>query len=100
MVAEIKVGDGATRHLGSDSQAWTVIQIVNSKTVWVQRDLAVMASRSLLSENQQWALSRNTEGMKVKITLRKDGFWRIAGLRNTLAHFTIGERSEYRDPSR
>lgn len=92
---EIKIGDGVTVRGYSDATACTVISVSGTRAV-IQEDTAVLLNGSGSSEPdalkfspggfvghtsgvQRWDVKPNPNGAMVKITRRKDGFWRIAG---------------------
>lgn len=82
-----KVGDGATRHLYSDSHAGTVIKVSkNGKRVWIQDDDAKLdpnfkpeiipggfVGRCVNQNEQRYTYERNPEGTIREFSIRK---WR------------------------
>jgi hypothetical protein len=99
LATEPKVGDGATEGLGSDRYPYTIIEVISPRKIVVQEDHAEFKGKTLLSELQHWVFTRNPEGRKVTLTLRKDGRWRRVGKSSQRSSsFSIGHRSRYRDP--
>jgi len=97
--SEIRVGDGATYHIGSDKYPYTVVGIMTAKRLRVCRDHAVRTDKNGLSEIQTWEYSSNENSNCYVITLRKNGFWYRMGESSKGGFFTIGKREMYQDPS-
>lgn len=90
----VKIGDGATISVGSDSYPATVIR-VTPKSITVQEDSAVCVSgNSHNSEMQDWQITRNPNG---PITVAR---WSEKRQRYQ-SHGTpvyVGHRRRYNDP--
>ena len=94
-----EVGMGATKLMYTDRQAFTIVEVSkNGKTITVQRDKAVRADTNGMSDSQAYTYERDTDGEKIKVSLRKDGRWRETGQRNGTC-FLIGHRDEHWDYS-
>jgi hypothetical protein len=90
------VGMGATKLGWTDRHAYTVVHVCSPRKVIVRRDNATLVAGSCATEYQKYNFEPGQEGFDKTVTLRKDGKWRVA---NDGSLFTIGERSEYRDPT-
>lgn len=84
----MKLGDGVTVHGWSDSHAYTVVEIVDVRTVLVQRDKATRTNRDRdqvavggffahveTDGAQEWAYERDPDGATLKLRRRRDGRW-------------------------
>lgn len=94
------VGMGVTQIVGSDRYPYTVVEIVNDKTIVIQQDNAVRTDTNGISESQKYEYSPNKEGKKIVLTKRKYGRWREKG--DSLhggTPYNIGTRRMYQDPS-
>ena len=97
-----KVGMGVTQCIGSDRYPFTVIEVSeNLKTVVIQLDTYSRTDSNGLSESQEYEFSRNSDGEKITLTLRKNGCYVQKGqpMRGSGYFYRIGTRSAYRDPS-
>lgn len=90
----IKVGDGATRIMYSDRQAFTVVQICTPQKIVVQRDTATRVDKNGMSTDQIYEFSRNPSGAKVALRLCQSG-WQAKGGEP----WSVGSRQEYHDYS-
>jgi hypothetical protein len=89
-----QIGQEATRYVGSDRYACTVIDVTPSgKTVYVQDDTAIRTDNNGQSEYQEYRYERNPAGTFTTFRLTKSG-WRTRGQR-----LFIGERDHYYDYS-
>lgn len=97
----IEIGDGATHCGYSDRSAYTVVAIEYFKTgqrkgqekaVWVTRDTATVKPGTTYLD-QEYDLESNMDGERLLVKRRKNGWSTEGG-----SAFTIGYRSEYRDP--
>jgi hypothetical protein len=94
---EIKVNiGGATLVVGSDRYPYTVVDISKAgNRVTIQADRFKVLHKGF-TEDQSYEYSRNTEGQKILVSLRRDGKWKVAG-ESTLV--VMGVRQAYIDPS-
>ena len=92
---EPKVGMGATHVLFSDRHAYTVIEVISSKKVIVQRDNVTYLPYELV-DRERCLFSHNKNGETVTISRRKNGHWQEV---NGHRRFSVGRRDEYFDPS-
>lgn len=95
-----EVGMGATELLYTDRHACTIVDVVNAKTIIVQRDNAIRTDTNGMSDSQQYEYVRDTMGRLDTVTLRNNGRWVKKGenLHNGTS-YGIGYRKEYRDYS-
>lgn len=93
-----ELGMGATELCYTDRHAFTVVEIIDAKTVVVQADKAIRTDSNGMSDSQSYEYEPNPDGHKVTVTLRKNGHWVVKGepMRNGKV-FSIGRRSEYHD---
>jgi hypothetical protein len=96
---EPMVGMGATEQVGSDRYPYTVVEVVNNRTIIVQRDNYVRTDNNGLSESQQYDYSPDRTGRRVTLTLRNNFRWVEKGQPAKYGRFGIGHRSAYQDPS-
>ncbi len=88
------IGDGATRIVGSDRHACTVVYVSDSgKTVIVRDDHAERTDNNGMSESQSYIYSPDFAGERTTFRYTKRG-WTARGQR-----LSIGERDEYYDYS-
>lgn len=97
----IEVGMGVTMGIGSDSYAYSVSKIVNSKTVEVTRDTVTRGPKYDYWGNQDdVTYTSNLDRKSTTLTLRRDGHWRAAGETKCSGyHWSFGFRREYSNPS-
>lgn len=94
------IGMGVTQTCGSDSYAWTIVEIVSLHKLRVQRDKPIRTDKNGWSESQDYIHVVAGEAEILTITLRSDGYWRAAGEKKCRGHYyTLGKRESYRDPS-
>ena len=92
-----EVGDGVTYDIGTDSYGATVIDVSPSKNrVTIQMDKSTLVEGSRQSDWQVYEFERNPEGSIYHFTRRKDGRYKLKGLR--CGSISRG-RSQYLDPS-
>lgn len=98
-VEKIEIGMGATRLMVTDRHPYTVVEIINDRTIVVQEDNARRLDRNGQSESQQYEFTPNPNGERVILTKRKDGRWVQKGVPlNAGSNWRIGERMKYIDP--
>lgn len=107
----IKIGDGATIYIGTDSYAYTVIAISKSgKQITLQEDISKLdinfrpnfepggfVHHCLNGEDQSYTYERNLKGNKVKATLRKNGKWVLVGCPQNSKNLKLGIRRTFYD---
>ena len=98
-----EVGMGCTFLMWSDRNPGTIVEVVNAKTIVVQRDNAKRLDNGgpyPYTESQDYDFSPNVEAEKETFTKRKNGRWVRKGsnMKNG-QKIAIGYRSAYRDPS-
>ena len=99
-VPALEVGMGVTETRWSDRVAYTLVEIVNAKTVVVQEDHAIRTDGNGMSDAQSYRYERNPEGRRVTLTLRNDGVWRAQGEKKRGASgWLFGARRAYHDYS-
>jgi len=94
-----EVGMGATKQVGSDSYAYTIIDVVNDRKIVVQADHQHCTSGNQHnSEVQEWECKANPNGAIEVVTLRKNGRWVPLGQDKNSSGFGIGFRKPHYDP--
>lgn len=96
MTTTIKVGQGVTVQRYSDRQACTVVQVSSSgKTFWAREDHCRLLNgvnsgeidalqfepggfSGHTSGAQRWETTPNPQGTLIRVSLRKDGRWKVA----------------------
>jgi hypothetical protein len=83
----------------SDRRAYTVLSASQGgHSAIIQRDkVRRLDNLGMTDSGQRWSFEPDPDGETLKITLRKDGVWRVVGSRHTTV--LIGERDEYYDYS-
>lgn len=94
-----EVGMGVTELCYSDRHAYTVIEVVNTRKIVVQRDKAIRTDSNGMSDMQSYEFERRPDGYRSILTLRKDGHWRRLGSGRYGNVYMIGGRDEYYDYS-
>lgn len=95
-----EIGMGVTYSIGSDRYPYTVVEIVNHRTIKVQEDIFKRTDENGFSESQTYEYSRNKNAPLKILTLRKNGRWVQKG--NSLedpGRYWVGQRNAYQDPS-
>jgi hypothetical protein len=95
-----QVGMGATELMFTDRNAYTIIEIINDKTIIVQRDDVKRVDKNGMSDSQEYVYISNPDNAVYEVTLRKNGKWITKG--QNAKHGTswlIGHRMEYYDYS-
>ena len=102
MIEEINpvVGMGVSERVGSDSYAYTIVEIISPKRIVVQGDTVTrIDDNGPFTESQDYHYEPNPNGYKVLITKRKNGYWYRKGYSmKSASPFGIGYRRSYRDP--
>lgn len=96
-----EVGMGATYGIGSDSYAYTIVEVSeNKRTVKVQADEAKAQEGSDYYGDQKYDYTPNPKARIRTFTLRKSGRYYEKGCEmGRGGSLTIGFRRTYRDPS-
>lgn len=94
-----EVGMGVTECMWSDRHAYTIVRVVNAKTIVVRRDKAVRTDKNGISESQTYSYEEDPTGTERTVTLRKNGRWVTKGESMNGTGWMIGSREEYEDPS-
>lgn len=89
------VGMGATVGVGSDSDPYTVAEVVTPHHIVIQPDNWRIISGNEGDGSAQYEYTTNPNSAPIDVTLRRDGKWKIDGT-TTVVH--IGNRRRYRDP--
>jgi hypothetical protein len=92
-----EVGMGATKLCYTDRHAYTIVEVLNKKTIVVQQDKAVRIDNNGMSDSQSYRYDPNPEASREIITLRKNGRWVKRGDSMDGQVFAIGIRQEYHD---
>jgi hypothetical protein len=96
---KLTVGMGGTVSIGSDRYPFTLVEIVDEKTVIVQEDSHRRIDKNGLSEIQDWEITPCPDGTKTTLTLRKNGRWvRKGDPMNSSWYYSFGVRRAYQDP--
>lgn len=96
----IKIGDGATYHIGSDRYPYTVVQIVSPKKIHLKPDHYERIDNNGISENQEYKYIPNPNAQSIVVSLRKDGRWRRQGESLKAGFYSFNQgRNAYQDPS-
>lgn len=98
------VGMGVTELCWTDRHAYTIVEVVNAKTIIVQRDKVTRTDSNGMSECQDYSYEQDPEGGKTTITLRitkryPQGRWVRKGDSVKGNAWHIGSRREYHDYS-
>ena len=99
------VGMGASKRVGSDSHAGTIVAIKTNKRKEVvgftfQKDTATRTDNNGQSDSQTYDYAPNPEGEKEEVTLRKNGRWVRVGDTQSGTGYVVGHRREFYDYSR
>jgi|LauGreDrversion4_2_1035121.scaffolds.fasta_scaffold74102_4 hypothetical protein len=93
-----EIGMGVTRLCWSDRNAFTVIDILSSSEIRVQRDRAKRVDNNGMSDCQTWEFQRDPNGSIYHLTLRKNGRWKQKGVRSKSSDgWLLGTRQEHFD---
>jgi hypothetical protein len=98
-----EVGMGATYCINSDCYPYTIVEIINDKTIICQQDRHFpddSDGKYDYYSNQKYTYKSNLDAPKTIFTLRKNGVWIKKGekIRN-FGYISIGHRHCYQDPS-
>ena len=88
-------GMGVTYNCGSDRYAYTIIEVLNEKTLVIQEDKIVQDSDEAVGHKAV----PNEFGRVTTISLRKNGCWSERGSKMVRGcTYTVGKRRYYMDP--
>ena len=93
------VGMGVTEYGWSDRYPYTIIEVVNERTLRIQEDQAKLPKGDSIFGRQDWIITPNPNGHIITITKRKNGKWKELGRSQGSNTFGIGRRTKYHDPS-
>ena len=94
-----EVGMGATLRVGSDCYPHTIVEILSTKAIEIQRDHSVMAPEGNYFGDQVWNITSDPDGVTEVYTLRRNGKWHLKGQPMTnYGGLRIGNRRRYEDP--
>jgi hypothetical protein len=99
-MSDIKVGDGATYHCGSDRYPFTVIRVISGTRLVLQEDRATRVDKTgPYTESQEYTYDRDENGKLVTVSRRKNGGWYEVGQPVSVGlRYSIGHREAYQDP--
>lgn len=102
------VGDGITVCGWSDRQAYTVEALIGSTAFVARRDKATrtnqaddvvipggFAAHVQHPKGQQWSYEADPDGATIKVTRRKDGYWKPVGSDTRPVHHGRYEHYDY-----
>jgi hypothetical protein len=93
------VGMGATLCYISDRYPYTIVEIINEKTIVAQRDNATVIKGSEYDGNAEYEYTPDVTGYRKVFTLRKNGKWISKDEQMRYGTpLSIGERRRYYDP--
>lgn len=97
-VVKPEINMGATEICWTDRHAFTIVEIINDKTIVVQRDDVKRTDNLGMTDSQQWECTPNSNNNTYIVTLRKNGKWITKGqsLKDG-TRWLIGSRMEYYD---
>ena len=90
------VGMGATIVYWTDRAACTVARVVAPKTIEISPDKATRMDDHGMSDAQSYEYETDPDAGTYKVTLRKDGRWKISGSQTVVL---LGVRRHYHDYS-
>lgn len=93
-----EIGMGVTQLCWTDRHPFTIIDIINDKTLVVQADESIRVDNNGMSDSQKYEYKQNPEGSIYIITLRKNGYWVTKGSSmKSGQRWHVGSRSRYYD---
>jgi transcription elongation factor Elf1 len=90
------LGMGVTESIGSDSSAYTIIEMKTDRRIVIQADVSLMTEGSGYTEHQEYAFSRNQHAAMKALSKNKEGLW--VAVRDRSYRYTLGRRHERRNP--
>jgi hypothetical protein len=94
-----EVGMGVTELMYSDRHPYTVVEILSSKRIVVQEDVARRTDSNGFSETQKYEYTPNPTSPRIILFLNKFGRWKRLGDAKG-STFLVGKREEYYDFTR
>jgi hypothetical protein len=94
METKLYIGMPCTIVMHSDRHPATLIEIIGKKTIIIQKDLSIRVDKNGLSEMQEYKYEPDPNGSKYRVSLRKDGHWRMS---NDGTLVSLGFRNKYHD---
>lgn len=97
----IEVGMGVTHCVGSDRYPYTVVSVVNDRTLYITKDSYKAVRKTISDPNSfknEWEYTSNFDDDPIVITKRKNNMWYHRGDTMTGCPFFIGQRRVYFDP--
>lgn len=96
------VGMGATELMYTDRKPYTIVEIIDEKTIVVQEDKAIRLDDNGMSECQDYEFQSNPEAPKVTLVKKTsskvpNGRWVRKGSSINSNSFLIGKRDSYHD---
>ena len=86
-------GMGVTYGCGSDCYPFTVLEVINERTLVIQEDVAVAdKTKTGGMGHQNWIVTRNCNGPTTTITLRNNGKWYQKGEPKGSCDYFVGRR--------
>jgi len=95
-----RLGMGATQLCNPHRRAFTVVRLINPRTVVVQEDQAWRTDNNGVSDQQEYRFACNPYAPEVTVTLRKHGYWVAKGEPNEGTPYIMGLREKYHDYSK
>jgi hypothetical protein len=95
------VGMGVTGLGFTDRPPYTVIEVINAKTLRIQEDKATRTDTNGMSEDQSYSYEADPNGKILTIALRKNGQWvvKTPKIVPEASKFQVGVRHKYHDYS-
>jgi len=93
-----EVGMGVTGGAGSDCYPYTIVEVKTDKDIVIQSDSFRRTDKNGLSECQEYDITPNPDGRKVRITFRRNGRWVERGMLMHRSGYSLGFRRAYQDP--
>ncbi|MCK9567518.1 hypothetical protein M0R72_01050 [Candidatus Pacearchaeota archaeon] len=95
------VGMGVTGLGYTDRYPYTVIEVIDDKTLRIQEDKATRTDTNGMSESQSYDYEADPKGKILTIVLRKNGQWhvKIPKVVPEATRFQVGVRRKYHDYS-
>jgi hypothetical protein len=93
------VGMGATRLSWTDRDPFTIVEVIDARTIVVQEDEARRIDRNGMSECQTYEFTPDPDARRVTLTFRKNGRWVEKGSPMGGTPYAVGHREKYHDYS-
>jgi hypothetical protein len=92
-----EVGMGVTHSVGSDAYPYTIVKVINARSIQVTRDTYEYIGQK--GGEPEYKYTSNPDGHPITITLRINGRWYAKGSQRGGCAFHLGHRRFYHDPS-